>query len=120
MKNVITHHDGHGLNECITITATDEPGPGGAHHVYVATVGDVEVFRLQMQKGPRNEPGSTPGMSTEAVIAVLEDILKDFQAGPFPSREGALTLTHLQQARMWCRERADERARRNALGFNVK
>jgi hypothetical protein len=29
-------------------------------------------------------------------------------------------LTNVQQAKLWCRERADERARRNVLGYNAK
>ncbi len=120
MKVITTHHDGHGLNECIAITSDDEVGPGGAHHLYVATVGDAEVFRLQMQKGPRNEAGSIPGMTTEAVLAVVADILADFQKGPFPSRETALVITKVEEAMHWCRARADERARRKVLGHNAK
>ncbi len=78
------------------------------------------VFSLQMQKGPRNEPGSTVGMTTEAVLAVLEDILKGFQRGPYPSREGQQVLTNVHQAMLWCRVRADDRARRSVLGYTAK
>lgn len=59
-------------------------------------------------------------MTTEAVLAVVGDILSDFQKGPFPSRETALVITKVEEAMHWCRHRADDRARRNVLGHNIK
>ena len=34
MKDITTHHDGHGLTEHIRVSTTDDIGPGGAHHRY--------------------------------------------------------------------------------------
>lgn len=120
-----THHDGHGLNETIKVIATDELGPGGAHHRYVFTA-DVggpsqeSAGYLQFQKGPRGEEGSTPGVTEASVLAVLIDRLESFQAGPFACSENEAALGHLRAAMEWVHERAHARARRGVLGTNVK
>lgn len=123
-SDVITHHDGHGLAEAIEIRWLDDVGPGGAHHRYQFVVNDggqqTEVGLIQFQQGPRNEPGSTPGVIGVAVIAMLVDQLEAFQAGPYSSRENALAITKLQEAMFWLRERADNRARRGVLGTYQK
>ena len=132
-KEITEHHDGHGLTERIRVIAVDEPGPGGASHEYrFFHSGDVpwselgkrvdmlEVGWLQFQKGPRSQPGSVPGVLTVAVLAALIDQARDFQAGPYPSDEGAQALYHLEEAARWLRERADKRAERGVLGINAK
>lgn len=43
MREITTHHDGHGLNESIEIEA-DDPGPGGASHHYNAVIREDEVY----------------------------------------------------------------------------
>ena len=122
-KILQSHFDGHGLNESIVVEATDEVGPGGAHHRYVFTVpgrsetySPLEVGVLQFQKGPRDEEGSIPGVLTGAVLAVLIDIAQDFQDGPFSSHENGEVLKHLQDALYWTKERAHNRAERGVLG----
>lgn len=124
-KNITTHHDGHGLAESIHVFATDEVGPGGAHHLYQFTVDgvpdgpDETVGFLQFQKGPRNDPNSTPGVLTVAVLAALIDIQDDFDAGPYPSEFGRLAGYHMREALLALRRRADERASRGVLGKNA-
>lgn len=131
MHEVIDHHDGHYLTEAIHVLAVDEPEPGGAHYRYEFYVDDYsqietetdppikqQVGYLQFQRGPRNEPSSTPGVLTVAVLAALIDIQRDFQSGPYPSREGEMALQKLQEALLWLRARADDRARREVLGYN--
>jgi hypothetical protein len=114
---IVDHHDGHGLNESIEITK-DEPGPGGASHHYVFKIDGKTVGELQFQRGARNEEGSTPGLTTAAVIAALIDQMRGFQTGAFPSSEGALVITKLEEAAHWLRARADNRARRGVLGVD--
>lgn len=128
MKEIVSHHDGHGLTESIRVVAEDEVGPGGAHHLYhfYVTTDDGDgihltetcVGSLQFQKGPRNVIGSTPGVLSVAVLAALADIQQDFQNGPFPSEEGEHVLSCLHEAMQWLRTRADQRAERGVLGFN--
>lgn len=126
MKEITTHHDGHGLNESLSVRATDEIGPGNSHHSYGVYVDDpshnheMTVAEIQFQKGPRNEKGSVSGCTTAAILAILIDHLQGFQQGPYASRETALVITKLQEALFWTRERADERARRNVLGTYAK
>ena len=121
---ITTHHDGHGLNESIIITRDErDPDAGGASHRYTLefnamTDGLYEVGRLQFQHGPRNEPGSTPGLTDQAVLAVLIDRHEGFQAGPFACSENEHTMHHLREALRSLKERADERASRNVLGKN--
>lgn len=124
MKNITSHHDGHGLNESIIITATDVHG--GAHHHYEGVVHapdkwatPVPCLTVQFQK-PRDEADYTPGMTTVALLAVVESQLEDFQSGPFASREGALALTKVQEAMHWLRHHADDHARRGVLGRNER
>ena len=113
------HHDGFALNDSIEIEAKDEPF-NGASHEYEFKIDGVVVSRIQFQKGARNEPGSTPGVTTGAVLAVLLDTLRGFQSGPYPSRETAIVITKLEEALMYTEKRAKDRARRGVLGQHAK
>ena len=115
MRQITTHHDGHGLNESIEITA-DGPGPGGASHLYTFTMGGLSVAEVQFQNGPRNLPESEQGVTEGAILAMVIDRLKSFQEGEYKSRENAIALTHLETAVLWMKERTNARARRNVLG----
>lgn len=117
-KSVTTHHDGHGLTEHIQVEATDDVGPGGAHHRYEFWHDEDYVGFLQFQRGPRNEEGSIPGVLTVAVLAALIDIQDDFDNGPYPSPEGKEAGEHLKLAMAALRRRADNRAERGVLGYN--
>ena len=117
------HHDGHGLNDLISITS-DEPDGSGAAHEYSARMvfndGNAlgPIATVQFQKGPRLDPASTPGMTEAALLSILIDRLRGFQAGPYACRENAIQLTKLEEVMHWTRHRADERARRGVLGKN--
>jgi hypothetical protein len=78
------------------------------------------IARIQFQKGPRNEPTSTPGVTEAAIIAVLIDRLRCFQAGPYACRENAIQLTKLEETLHWTKARADARAKRGVLGTYTK
>lgn len=125
MRELTDHHDGHGLNELIRIEA-DEPDQSGASHHYVMRRTDVEngtgasVADLQFQKGPRHVAGNTPGIVEAALLVVLMDRLRGFQAGPYSSRENAIILTKLEECLLWTKHRADQRAKRGVLGTNTK
>lgn len=119
MKSLTTHHDGHGLTEDIKVEAVGEVGPGGAYHRYEFWNKEDYVGFLQFQEGPRNEEGSTPGVLSVAVLAVLEDISDAFQHGPYPSDENEEALYHIREAMNSLKKRADNRARRGVLGFNT-
>ena len=141
MKRITSHHDGHGRMEKLLVLALDEPAtepPGNSsHHLYgfvqapyalpgvtgeqlAERIGEVyswdQVGKIQFQRGPFDQPGSTPGTLTTAVIAALVDHLEGFQKGPLANRETALAITHLEIAMWAIRSRADKRAAAGTLG----
>lgn len=119
LRTIDTHHDGHGLNENITIY-TDTPDNSGAAHVYDMHIAGHSVGSVQFQRGPRNVESSTPGVTEAVLYAILIDRLRGFQAGPYSCRENAIQLTHLEEALSWAKARADKRAKRGVLGHNIK
>lgn len=126
MDPILDHHDGHGLNERVSITRDErDPNAGGASHHYRLMFqhgpdDEQEVGFLQFQHGARSVEGSKSGLLEGALIAVLLDRLRAFQAGPYPSRQNAIALTKLEEALFWIKDRAHERARRGVLGTNTK
>ena len=84
----LTSHKVNGLNEALKIEVLDEPGAGGANHVYGITdstfIGGSEPPKvtcpIRFQNGPIAEAGVN-GISGEALLAIVEDRLKCFQAG---------------------------------------
>ena len=131
MREITSHHDGHGLAESIRLEADDIPAEqefGGASHRYLAAMrepGDGRplndedeeiVLVVQFQKGPRKAPASTSGIIDSVLLAIVADRLECFQAGPFPSLEGKRALMHVRAAMDEFKGRADERARRGVLG----
>jgi len=124
MREITTHHDGHGLAESLVIEADELDPPGGmASHSYKVTIGadfPKEVATIQFQQGPRGEAYSKPGVIDNVLLAIIADRMECFNAGPYSCRENALVLTHVQEAMFWLRHRADTRAKRGVLGKNVK
>lgn len=127
----ITDHKLNGLNEALNIIVTDEPGQGGANHEYeihlMADPGDgapkitAEKWQqnISFQNGPINEAGIN-GVSGEALLAIVIDRLRSFQAGPFSCRENAVALTHAETALMWLQKRTRDRLARGVEGTNAK
>lgn len=118
-REITNHYDGHGLAESLRIMA-DEPGPGGASHLYIVLAGDAEVGRIQYQKGPRNVEGSTPGVIETVLLAIVIDRMNSFNAGEYRCRENSLVATKCEEAMHWLKHRADDRARRKVLGTYAK
>lgn len=120
-REIQSHHDGHGLNEALEIVADgrDEKAGNASHFYQVRYAGRI-VAAIQFQHGPRDEPGSAPGATEAALLAILIDRMDGFQAGPYACRENALVRTKLEEALHWTRHRADERAKRGVLGKNEK
>lgn len=126
----ITSHKINELNEALQITTLDEPGPGGANHVYgVAAIGgqpgDGDNARpsvqtmIRFQNGPIKEVGVN-GVSNEALLAIVEDRLARFQEGPYKCRENALALTKIQEAMHWLHHRTRGRLARGVEGTSEK
>ncbi len=126
MRN-ITDHKLHGLNDALEITVLDEPGQGGACHKYGISFGDPEdatghsqrTTLINFQNGPIKEAGVN-GISGEALLAVVIDRLRSFQAGQYSCLENAVALTKLDEAMMWLQKRTRDRLARGVEGTNAK
>jgi len=122
---------GDSANHQLKIEVLDQPGQGGAHHLYKITglntktnVSDpfvalgcapAEHSTVLFQNGPIKEFGVN-GITQEALLAILIHRLECFQAGPFRCRENAIALTHLEEALMWLQRRTVARIKRNVEG----
>lgn len=124
MKELSTIQKREKLNQ---VFVADQEGPGGAHHEYHIVLNDGvekdvanDVVIIQLQKGPRKEESSIPGVIDSDLLEIVRDRLKSFQAGPFSSRENACALTHVEEALMWMNRRVKDRIERNVLGRDEK
>ncbi len=123
MREIASHHDGHGLNEALIIEADDIGAAGASHHYTVKIkVGDalVGVADIQFQRGPRNDPASRPGILDSVLLAIVADRMECFNKGEYSCRENAIIKTKVEEALHWMKHRADDRARRNVLGTYAK
>jgi hypothetical protein len=126
--------DGHKVNpanDTLEITVEDEPGAGGAQHLYMvrgfntgtnpscpftARHGQpAEHATILFQNGPINEVGVN-GVTQEALLEIVADRLRSFQAGPYACRENALALTKIEEAQHWLQQRTLQRMRRGVEG----
>lgn len=125
----IHDHQVNPANEELTITVLDEPGSGGASHLYRITgfdsennpsdqSGGIRTADVLFQCGPIAEIGVN-GVTHEALIAIVIDRLRSFQAGPYACRENALALTKLEEAQHWLHSRTLARMRRGVEGTHT-
>lgn len=128
MTRELVSHKVNGLNEDLQILVHDEPGCGGACHQYsvgyclnpgTAEGGTSHMASIKFQNGPVLESGIN-GITNEALLAIVEDRLRGFQAGQFACRENAVALTKIQEAMMWLQKRTLDRLRRGVEGTNQK
>jgi hypothetical protein len=130
----IHDHKVNPANDTLTITVVDEPGSGGANHRYDITGFDsdtnpsreapdgyVSSFSrsiILFQNGPIAEAGVN-GITHEALLAIVADRLRSFQAGPFSCKANACALTHIEEAMHWLQQRTLERMRRGVEGTHA-
>jgi hypothetical protein len=131
----INDHKVNQANDKLEIEVLDEPGAGGANHHYkvsgfntatnpsdpfVARHGTpAEYATVLFQNGPIGEVGVN-GVTHEALLAIVIDRMRSFQAGPFACRENALALTKLEEAQMWLLQRTRARIARGVEGTHDK
>ena len=128
----ITDHivEGDSANHQLTIEVTDEPGQGGANHRYEIAGFDLasnqsrlpnEQYDAQFkttivfQNGPIKEFGVN-GITQEALLAIVIDRLRSFQAGPFACEDNAIAQEHCEMALMRLQRRTRERIKRGVEG----
>lgn len=130
MRFLHSHEVGNEASKLV-ISVQDEPGAGGANHHYMiggfdtssnasdpfqARHGTPALYATVLfQHGTIPEKGLN-GVTHEALLAILIDRLRTFQAGSFKCRENAIVLTHLEDAMHWLHHRTIERTARNVEG----
>ena len=123
----LTAHKVNGLNDVLRIEVLDEPGPGGANHLYGVNSDEPRradqppavTLPIRFQNGPIGEAGVN-GVSNEALVAIVIDRLQGFQKGQYSCRENALALTKLEEAMHWMLHRTRERVARGVEGTMEK
>lgn len=112
----LTAHKVNGCNEAITIQVMDEPGHGGACHLYAMTIpNSSSLWRLAFQNGAIAEVG-TNGITHEALLAILIDRLEGFQSGQYACPENGMALSCLKSAMRELHERTMKRVARGVEG----
>ena len=114
----------------LKIQVIDEPGAGGANHEYrisghdlkkhpaYANTSDEDIPQWEticFQNGPIKEFGVN-GITQEALLAIIIDRLRCFQAGPFSSPFNASALVHCEKALSDLQTRTRERIARGVEG----
>lgn len=122
MKRELTDHIVSGDQAVqLQIEVQDEPGAGGANHHYAISWRNtgLHIRDIAFQNGPIKEVGVN-GITQEALLAIVIDRLRSFQAGPFSCRENAIALTRIEEALMWLQRRTVARIKRGVEGTNQK
>ena len=121
-------HKVNPANDKLEIEVSDEPGAGGANHLYVIGPFDdstnasqdpqfkgLKSSHILFQNGPINEVGVN-GVTHEVLLEIVADRLRSFQSGPYSCRENALALTKVEEAQMWLQSRTLKRMQRGVEG----
>ena len=124
-------HKVNPANDTLTVNAADEPGSGGACHHYIVSGFDAStnpsaegVFKMLkglavfFQNGPINEVGVN-GVTHEALLAILCDRMRGFQAGPYHSVDNAEALACMEQAQTALQRRTKARMARGVEGTHT-
>ena len=117
----------------VTIIAADEPGAGGAHHLYkVGVLGQeesstgadgslvtkrpvVHASALQFQAGGVQDVGAN-GLTNESLLEIVRHRLSCFQHGPFPCPENDSAHDHVVRALTMLYRRTAKRKKRGVEG----
>lgn len=131
----LTDHKVNPANDRLDIEVVDEPGSGGANHLYIISginattnvsgghLGPVgqssPCCAVLFQNGPIAEVGVN-GVTHEALLAVLADRLRCFQSGPYANTYNAKALEHIEAAMESLHARTRERMARGVEGTHAK
>jgi hypothetical protein len=133
MRELFDHITNPANNELV-VTVEDQPGSGGAQHLYMirgydSTTNPSDPFvgrygkgsdhtTILFQNGPIAEAGVN-GITHEVLLAIVADRLRSFQDGPYKCKANACALTHIEEAQHWLQQRTLERMRRGVEGTHV-
>ncbi len=131
----LTGHKVNPVNDKLVVQVLDEPGSGGANHLYHITgfnsgsnVSDpwtarhgqpAEHSTILFHNGPINEVGVN-GLTHEALLAILIDRMEGFQAGPYASTDNQDALDAMRTAHAALQRRTLARMARGVEGTHQK
>jgi hypothetical protein len=133
VMRTLTDHivEGDSANHQLTIEVTDAPGQGGASHLYrvtgfnAASNGSNPMLNhafseqwILFQNGPIQVFGVN-GVTHEALLAIVIDRLRHYQAGPFASSWNAAALRKCEDALEDLQLRTRERIKRGVEGTHT-
>jgi hypothetical protein len=129
---------GHVVNEAndrLKITVEDDQGAGGANHLYMIRGFDTSTnpscpftarhgeparhATVLFQNGPIAEAGVN-GVTHEALLEIVADRLRSFQAGPYACEANAKALAGVEAAQEALLSRTRERMARGVEGTHAK
>lgn len=109
-------------SEEVTVRVFDDEDYGGAHtYVLQNSLGHVDGKAVYTDSEQilsfvkKEESGMVAGIQSEQLLIALIDRHKKLNAR-FPSREGALAITKMEEALMWLEQRVKERINRGVMG----
>ena len=124
----INDHKVNLANDTLRIQVLDQPGSGGANHLYlvdgydaasnISAPGANPALAILFQNGPIAEVGVN-GITQEVLLAIVADRLRSFQKGPYSCKANASALTHIEEAQHWLQQRTIERMRRGVEGTHT-
>lgn len=117
----LTDHivEGDSANHQLTVTVQDEPGAGGACHWYEISDRKGCMAKIIFQNGPIREVGVN-GVTHEALLAIVIDRLRSFQAGPYACDDNAQALIAGQSMLWYLQNRTRLRIARGVEGTHRK
>ena len=134
MGRELTAHRVNGCNEALRVEVLDEPGPGGASHLYHVTGFNsgtnpsdpwtarhgqpAEHSTILFQNGPIPEKGAN-GLTHEVLLAIVEDRLAGFQSGKFACDENGEALAAVRVAQAALKRRTEARLARGVEGTHT-
>lgn len=126
----ITDHKVSPVNDTLTITTADDPGADGANHAYRIMGYDsltnpsadnypaLDKCSIVFQNGPISVAGVN-GITQEALLAIVADRLRSFQAGPYACIENAQALGYVEAAMNVLKSRTLARMARGVEGTHT-
>lgn len=115
----ITTHQVNAAPSALRILVLDEPGPGGANHLYEITGFHNDPLTIGFQNGPILIAG-TNGITQEVLLAIVRDRLESFQAGECACTENRLALNLTGCALDALKLRTERRVRQKTEGQNAE
>lgn len=131
----ITRHLVDGESTQLTVHVADEPGSGGAHHLYLLDGFDFRenpsmeslkdlrfdsnIQGIFFQNGPVKESVAN-GITCELLLALVIDRLECFQSGPYACMDNAVALEHTAYALETLQQRTKRRIAQGVEGQRVQ